>query len=116
MKKIMIILAFLAMTGCETVKVIPKEHRTVKEVQYIVRVPPAELLIPPAKVPPIDVDNATQVDAAEWFIKKEKYTLELENLLSKIATFLRNEQSTLDAEAAEKNRKAHEAVLSPEKK
>jgi hypothetical protein len=108
MKKILLALVILSLGACKTIDVIPEEHRTVKEVKYIVRVPPADTTTLPKKPEPIDVDTASQSEVAGWLITKEAYTLQLENMLKRIAEFLLSEQAILDAKAAEENRKARE--------
>lgn len=110
MKKILLALVILSLGACKTIEVIPPEHRTVKEVEYIVRVPPAETTTLPKKPEPIDVDAASQSEVAGWLIARESYTLQLENMLKRIAEFLLDEQAKLDAKAAEENRLAREAA------
>lgn len=113
MKNLLIILAFsMLLAGCKTIgDTIPEEHRTVKEVEYLVRIPPKELLTLPEPVADIDVDTASQAEVAKWIINKEEYTLGVENLLRQVAEFLSKEQADADAEAEEENRRAHEAAL-----
>ena len=112
MKKLFFLIASsLALIGCSTTtKSIPPEKLVVKETQYIVRVPPAELMTLPAKPADVDVDKADQAAVAEWLLRKEAYTLELENMLKRLAQFFETEQAMADAKAAEENKKAREAA------
>lgn len=104
MKKLLIV-ALVALTGCGINPVKP-ERKTVKEVAYIVAVPPKELTTLPEKVPDIDVDTADQAIVADWVLKKEKYTRDVEDLLIGVAEYLTNLQSNLDEKAKADNEAA----------
>ena len=111
MKKLFALIVALALVGCSTTpKPIPPEKLVIKETQYIVRIPPAELMTLPAKPADVDVEKADQAAVAEWLLRKEKYTLELENMLKRLAQFFKTEQDKANAQAAEENKKAREAA------
>lgn len=103
MKMLIAATLILALTACTSPGQIKPEHRTITEVRYLVRVPPAELITLPEKVEPLDVDSATQADVAGWIIRKEEYTDTLENMIAQIAKFLLDEQAVADAKASEEN-------------
>jgi len=109
MKKLIIVAAAVALTGCGINPVKP-ERQTVKEVSYIVAVPPKELTTLPAKVPDIDVDAADQAAAADWLLKKEKYTRDVEDLMTGMAQYLVDLQAKLDEKAKADNAAAIKAA------
>lgn len=103
-QKIASIIILAALSGCATVDNTPKaETRILERLEYVVKIPPAELMEIPPQVPNIDVDTATQADIARWIIANEERIRVLENIIKDIATFLRNEKSKLDAEAQKVN-------------
>lgn len=97
-----LVLATLA--GCETNPARPTaEVRIAERVEYVVRIPPEELITPPPTPATIDIDKATQSDVARWLLVNETYIKELKNKFILIAKFLKNEQDKLNAEAITKN-------------
>jgi len=109
MKKLLIIALAASLTACGINPVKP-ERQTVKEVSYIVAVPPKELTTLPAKVPNIDVDVADQATAADWLLKKEKYTRDVEDLMTGMAQYLVDLQAKLDEKAKADNAAAIKAA------
>lgn len=106
MKHTILIIA-LVLAGCGgTIPQVKPEAVTVVSTKYIVKIPPAELLTIPAKVPNIDVDTAKQSDIAKWMIAGEERTRALENLITGIASFFKTEQSKADDLAAQQNQEA----------
>lgn len=103
MRAVLVLVCILSLAGCKTIEEIPPEHRTIREVQYVVRIPPKELLAMPEKPQNIDVDTASQLEVSEWLIRKEEYTLALENIIQRIAEFLTKEQQKLNEQAATEN-------------
>lgn len=83
MKYLVALLISFMLVGCGHMAVKP----TVVEQQYIVRIPPADLITPPPKVEKLDVDKATQGDVSKWLLDKEAYTKSLEDKLKGIANF-----------------------------
>jgi|688.fasta_scaffold04879_15 hypothetical protein len=83
------LLLALALSGCasngsnESV-LVPGEVKTVVKVERVVVKPPAELLLMPTPVMPLNVNRATQRDVAEWILKSEERTLRLEEQLNAI--------------------------------
>lgn len=114
-KLILTIFALAALTGCATNPELPQaEIRISERVEYLVRIPPEELLTLPAEPAPINVDTATQADVARWLLKNEEYVRELKRRLIEIAKFLKREQETANEEAKKKNTEA--GTLSDETK
>lgn len=104
MKALYTLIAVTLLVGCaSTPDIVPTEKVVIKEVEYVVRIPPPELMTLPQEVPDLNVDSADQADVAEWFLMKEQYTRELENLLMSIAKFFINSQDELNNQAAEEN-------------
>lgn len=98
----------LFVTGCATFgDGLPGyQPETVKQVEYIVKIPPKELMTLPPQVEPIDIDTAQQSDVAAWIIRNEQRMKMLEDMLRGLAQFFKLEQIKLDAEAASKNSSA----------
>lgn len=104
MRKLLIFSALIALAGCKTLPdQIQPEHRIVRETTYIVRVPPKEMLVLPERPANINPDTASQAEVAEWLIRKEQYTLQLESLIKQIAAFLVKAQDEADDRAAREN-------------
>lgn len=78
-----IIFGILLLTGCATC---PEPKELIK-IERIVVKPPSELLTIPSEVFPIDVDKATQRTVADWILKKEERSFQLEEKLKAIAKF-----------------------------
>jgi len=106
MKNILIatILA-ISIGGCTTarVKPVPLEQQVVKQTEYVIKIPPAELMTLPPAVPNINVDTSKQSDVAAWLLQKEQYTRSLENQLKDIAAFFNVQQAQLDQAAKAQN-------------
>lgn len=106
MKRILLISAMiLSLSGCALfgVKPVQPEPQIVKQTEYVVRIPPKELMTLPAPVPPIDVDTAKQSDVAAWVLQKEQYSRTLENMLKDVAGFFNTQQIQLDQAAKTQN-------------
>lgn len=108
MKKLILILA-LALVGCASDPPKP-EQIIVKQTEYVMRIPPKELMTLPPAVEKIDIDAAKQSDIARWLIANEGRTTKLEELLKQIATFFTIEQAKLKDKADEENKKARESA------
>lgn len=102
---VLTVMTSILLSSCMSapVKPVTPEPIVVKQVQYVVKLPPAELLTLPPQVPNIDVDHATQKDVAEWLLSSEQRTRTLENMLKGIAGFFTDQQTQLDAKAASEN-------------
>lgn len=97
----------ILLTACAHDKELVKpEIKIAKQIEYVIKIPPAELMTLPAPVPMIDVDNAKQSDVAKWIIEQEKRTSSLENLLRGIASFFKEEKTKLDLQASTLNAEA----------
>lgn len=100
------------LSGCslfQTKPDIPKQQvvpEVATKLEYVIKIPPKELVTLPDQVPAIDVDAAKQSDIAAWVIASEKRTQQLENMLIGIANFFKTEQAKLDDAAAQTNAKA----------
>ena len=104
MNKIIPVLCVFLLVGCETIPdQIPEERRTIVQKEYIVKIPPAELVTLPERPANIDVETADQADAALWTIQRESYLLKLENMLIEIGKFFEEEQKKLDEKAFDEN-------------
>jgi hypothetical protein len=106
MKTILVLAVAIALTGCATTRVPEKVEPTVaSRVEYVIRIPPVELLDLPKPPPSIDVDKATQADVARWIAANEKWFNDVQNRFSEVAKFLRDEQKNLDKLAKDFNEK-----------
>lgn len=117
MNKIIITAVFILMTACahdEPITVKP-ERVVVKEVEYVVRVPPKELLTLPPAVEKINIDEAKQSDIARWILAGEERTRLLEDILRQIGLFFKLEQAKLDEQAAKENKAELERANKEEK-
>jgi|SRR5579859_881709 len=106
MKNILITLALcVSLSACipARVKPVPLEKQIITQTEYVIKIPPAQLMTLPAPVAPINVDTAKQSDVAAWLLLKEQYTRSLENQLKDIATFFTGQQAQLDQTAAAQN-------------
>lgn len=103
MKCICLLLSIL-LAGCQQVPVQP-EQQVVSRVEYVIKLPPAEMMTLPAKPAKINADdvNLKQSDVAHWVDSKEDYTTQLENKLIAIAKFFTGEQQKLDEQAKKEN-------------
>jgi hypothetical protein len=107
MRAYLLIPAVLLLAACETAPKVEKpELRVVERVEYVLRIPPKELLTLPPPVAQIDVDSAKQSDIAQWILWSEERTRILENMLIELATFFKLEKLKLDDEAQKKNDEA----------
>jgi len=106
MKKLILISA-LILAGCGgTAPIVKPEQVVANRVQYIIKVPPKELLTLPPAAPVIDVDKAMQSDIAQWVADSEERTKTLEDQLIGISAFFTSEQSKLNAQAEAENKKS----------
>jgi hypothetical protein len=104
MKMLLIPLAALILAGCATKQTVVEQQVVVKY-EYIMRVPPEELMSLPPPVKPIeDIDNATQGDVARWIVRQQERIAELEKRIIEIAKFLKGEQDKLEQESVKKSK------------
>jgi hypothetical protein len=97
MKHLALILAALTLVGCAHWEPVKPEEKIVVKQEYIIRIPPAESLTIPAKVPDIpNLDSATQGDVAKWLAEYEDRTKKLEAKLIEIGKFFKDEQTKLE--------------------
>jgi hypothetical protein len=113
MKPIILLLSVLLLAGCETIKKEESEPRIIEKIQYVLKIPPRDLIDLPPQVPPINVDESKQSDIARWILLSEERTRKLENMLIELATFFKLEQLKLDEEAAKKNAEAAAKAAEP---
>jgi len=107
MKKILLILSScMLFTGCATFGDGSRgcAPSTAKQVEYIIKIPPKELMTLPPAVEPVDARTAKQSDIAQWIIRNEERSKTLEDIIRQLAQFFRIEQLKLDDAAAEKNK------------
>ena len=95
-----IMLAVL-LVGCGTTSELVKpEAKIIKQTEYVIKIPPAELMTLPPPVAKIDIDKALQSDIAAWLLANESRTKRLEDLLIGIAKFFVTEENKLKDQAA----------------
>ena len=111
MNKVLLIAALVLSGCCTTPKLVQPEPVVVKQTEYVIRVPPADLMTLPAQVPNIDVDHATQGDVAAWLLQNEKRTKALEDALKGIAAFFVSQQGQLESTAKVVNTQAVQAGI-----
>lgn len=98
-----VLCASLAACGTCPTKV---EQKIVTQTEYVIRIPPAETMTPPAPVQTPDADKSTQKDVAKYINNLEGQITALQNKLIEIAKFFEDEKAKLAKEAAEKNKAA----------
>lgn len=104
--KYLILSLVIFLSACATTpEIVKPEQVVIKEVSYVIRIPPEVLLIMPEQVPKIDVDTAKQSTIANWIIDTNERTKMLENKLIEIGKFFKSEQDKLNKQAAEDNLK-----------
>ena len=103
--KYALLLSCLLISGCFGTTTVKPEQVTVKQLEYIIRIPPSQLLELPPPVPTIEVDTAKQSDIARWILANEDRTRALENIIKEIAVFFKIEQAKAKQEADEQNKK-----------
>jgi hypothetical protein len=96
MRYIIALLLTLSVIGCGSNPVKPEPQIVVKQ-QYIIKIPPAEVLRIPAPVPDTDPDTAKQSDIARWMAATVKRMDDLESELIGVSKFFDEEQKKLDA-------------------
>ena len=102
----------LFLGACSSVPApVPLVPQVVKQTQYIIEIPPAELLSLPQPVENINPDTATQATVSEWLVNKELYTKSLENKLIGISKFFKDTQTSLDAKAIIENKNSMDSAL-----
>jgi hypothetical protein len=106
-RALLIITTAALIAGCSTTKTLPPpEREVVKDVRYIVALPPPELLKLPPQPPAIkDLDKAKQSDVASWLTASEERVARLEQQLKEIAKFLLEAQESADKKAREESDK-----------
>lgn len=104
MKRIILAALVVVLAGCETMPV-KSEQVLVKHVEYIVKIPPADLLELPPSVASLNFDdpNIKQSDVGKWIVDSEQRSNVLENKLIGISKFLKGEQDKLDDKAKTEN-------------
>lgn len=105
MKKILAIILALTLVGCGTTPMPAPEPVLVKQVEYVVRIPPAEAMSIPAPLPNLNIENPNllQSDIADWILGLQDRIDVLEGKIIGIAKFLKGEQDKLNADAAKTN-------------
>lgn len=97
MKLLITLLLAISLLGCAAWKPEKIEPLVVVQHEYILRIPPAEVMLLPPEVPQLDVDKAEQGDVAKWLYLYKDRMLALEGKLREVAKFLVDEQSKLDS-------------------
>lgn len=107
MKKFLLIFVLL-LSGCafDSPVMVTPEPVLIKQIEYVVKIPPTQLITLPPIVEKIDVDTAKQSDIARWILNSENRTQTLESMLRGIAVFFEVEQAKAEDAANELNKKA----------
>ena len=114
MKTLLAISLSLFLVACGSNPTLPPvEQKIVERVEYLVKVPPKELMELPAAPAPIDSEKATQSIVAQWLLDNEDYINKLRNQVKAIARFLKDEQDKADVDAKKKNEAAILKPLTP---
>jgi hypothetical protein len=94
-------LTAILLVGCgsDPVKPVPP---VITQTNYVVKIPPAQLLAQPIPIPNINVDTATQADVAKWIIGVRGNELSCEAQLQGIAQFFIVEQNNLNISTSTK--------------
>jgi hypothetical protein len=99
MKLLLLLVSLVGLSACQTTPTVPPLEKPevvyVTKIEYVIRIPPKELLTVPEQVKPINIDAAKQSDIARWILANEERTLELERLIQQIAAFFDSEQKKL---------------------
>lgn len=101
-----LLLSLLLLTGCahNPPELVKPEIVVAKRVEYVLRIPPAELMTLPPEQLKIDVDTAKQSDIALWIIANEDRVKMIENQLIGVAQFFVVEEAKLKDKALEENK------------
>lgn len=95
MRTALALLLTALLAGCGHDPVIPEKPEVVKT-QYVIKVPPANLLTIPDQVPPITITETTkQSEVARWLADIDARTTALENQIIGIGKFFKDEQTKL---------------------
>jgi hypothetical protein len=112
MNKIVLVAALL-LAGCaHNIDTVKPELAVASRVEYVIKLPPKELMSIPAPVVKIDVDAAKQSDVAKWLVASEERMKTLEDQIIALGAFFVNEQSKLDDKAKVENVKSSDAAIS----
>jgi len=97
--------AIISLSGCtwNNPDIVKPEPQIVRQVEYVIRIPPAQLLTLPLNAAKIDIDKAKQSDAAKMLIASEERMKQLENQIIGIGEFFTSESEKLNKKATEIN-------------
>jgi hypothetical protein len=99
-----ILVAVLLLSGCaHDIKTVKPEQQVANRVEYVIKVPPKEIMTIPAPVQKIDIDTAKQSDISKWLVASEERMKTLEDQIIALGAFFVNEQSKLDDKAKAEN-------------
>lgn len=109
MKKLTLLMAVIMLSGCVFTKEVIKreevETKILPRLEYVIKIPPADIVVIPPQVANINVDKAKQSDVAKWIAANEERANKLEATIISIMRYLRDEQTTLDDKARIENEK-----------
>lgn len=99
MKNILILTLMILVSACSSPPKQPELEKPeiiyITKTEYILRIPPKELLTIPDQVKPINIDTAKQGDVAAWILANEERIRELERMIQEIGKFFKVEQEKL---------------------
>lgn len=98
MKALMIAVLAASLTGCAFPDAFVRKE-VVVETHYVVRKATAEQKKLPSQPEPIDVDTADQSALADWIVRSENRTMDLESIIKRLIEFY--EKPVTDAERKE---------------
>ncbi len=97
MKPLLSIIIVVFLTGCANkTELIQQEKQIEVKTEYVIKIPPKELLQLPPKVSDIDVTRAKQGDVAKWILLNEERTRKLENMIIEMGKFFKSEEAKLN--------------------
>lgn len=96
MKKLLILTLILLLTGCSTFPTVQPEASVVVKYKYVVTEIPAELMSVPDPMYQLNLETATDKDAATWLVDSERRAKIIEERLKSIKLYQDNRIKSLN--------------------